>query len=69
MSLATMSPPALHPDGLRSVPFVANYLSVSRSKVYQMMDAGDLSYVKLGKSRRIPWAAVLKLVEESTVAR
>ncbi len=31
------------------------------------MDAGELSYVKLGKSRRILWAELLKLVAQHTV--
>jgi excisionase family DNA binding protein len=53
--------------GLRRVPDVAQYLSLSRSKVYQMMENGSLTYVKLGKSRRIPWDAVLKLIESNTI--
>jgi excisionase family DNA binding protein len=54
---------------LARVVEVAKYLSMSRSKVYAMMDAGELAYVKLGKSRRIPWDAVLQLVEQNTVRR
>ncbi len=56
-------------QGLRAVASVAKYLSLSRSKVYAMMDSGELPYVKLGKSRRVRWADVLKLVEQNTVAR
>jgi excisionase family DNA binding protein len=47
---------------------VAQQLGLSRSKVYQMMDAGELSYVKFGKSRRVPLDAVERLVRESTIA-
>jgi excisionase family DNA binding protein len=53
---------------LASVPEVARFLNVSRSKVYQMMDSGQLRYVKLGKSRRLCWRDVMELVETSTVS-
>jgi excisionase family DNA binding protein len=46
---------------------VAKHLSLSRSKIYQLMDAGELAYVKFGKSRRVPMDAVEKLVHSSTV--
>jgi len=48
---------------------VARYLSLSRSKVYAMMEAGELPYVKLGKSRRVRWANVLQVIEENTIGR
>jgi excisionase family DNA binding protein len=48
---------------------VARFLCLSRSKIYAMMDAGELPYVKLGKSRRVRWSDVLKLVEQNIVAR
>jgi excisionase family DNA binding protein len=54
---------------LRPVRAVADFLCISRSKVYQLMEAGHLPYVKLGKSRRVKWADVLKLVENNTVSR
>jgi excisionase family DNA binding protein len=56
-------------SGLRPVHAVANFLSVSRSKVYQLMDSGELPYVKLGKSRRVRWADVVRLVDVNTVSR
>jgi excisionase family DNA binding protein len=49
------------------VPEAADYLGVSRSKLYLMMDAGELAYVKLGKCRRIAHAALLDLVARHTV--
>jgi excisionase family DNA binding protein len=55
--------------GLRPVREVAAFLSLSRSKVYQLMEAGDLPYVKLGKSRRVRWDDVLKLVEQNVIVR
>ena len=56
-------------DGLQPVSRVAKFLSVSRSKVYAMMESGDLRYVKLGKSRRIRWSDVLQMIEDCTVSR
>jgi excisionase family DNA binding protein len=53
---------------LARVSEVAAFLRLSRSKVYGMMDAGELKYVKLGKSRRLRWSDVLDLVEANTVA-
>jgi excisionase family DNA binding protein len=41
-------------DGFLSVAAAAAFLGVSRAKLYQLMDAGELSYAKFGKSRRIP---------------
>jgi excisionase family DNA binding protein len=38
------------------------HLSVSRSKVYGLMDTGRLPHVKLGRSRRVRWEDVLRLV-------
>jgi excisionase family DNA binding protein len=55
--------------GLRPVQAVAEFLAISRSKVYQLMESGELPYVKLGKSRRVRWADVLQLVDENTVSR
>ena len=54
-------------DGLGNVREVAAFLRVSRAKLYLMMDAGQLPFVKLGKSRRVRWADVDKLVESSLV--
>ena len=55
--------------GLQPVPEVAKFLAISRSKVYQLMDSGELPHVKLGKSRRVRWPDVLRLIEENTVGR
>jgi excisionase family DNA binding protein len=55
--------------GLQPVSKVARFLSLSRSKVYSLMETGELPYVKLGKSRRVRWADVLELVARNTVVR
>lgn len=52
---------------LATVLEASQYLNVSRSKVYQMMDAGLLPWVKLGASRRIRWADLERLVSDNLV--
>ena len=49
-----LNPIELVADGLLTVQECAQFLHLSRSKVYEMMDAGDLCHAKLGRSRRIP---------------
>lgn len=62
----TQSPTA-EPEQLCTIGTVAKFLAISRSKTYQMMDNGELPYVKLGKSRRIRWSDVCDLVESHRV--
>lgn len=52
---------------LMTVAEAANTLNISRSHAYNLMDRGDLAYVKLGKSRRIPEAAVNQLITRNLV--
>ena len=52
---------ALCGDGLLTVREAAEFLSISRSKLYEMMDNGELPFVKLGRSRRVPRRAVVEL--------
>lgn len=56
-------------EGLASVREAEEYLSVSRTSIYGLMDRGELRYVKLGKSRRIPWDALAELVQRNTICR
>lgn len=55
------------PTALCTVREAAKVLSVSRSKVYQLMDSGSLPYVKFGKSRRLKFADVERLIEQNTI--
>jgi excisionase family DNA binding protein len=52
--------------GLASVKEAERFLNLSRATIYAMMEKRELRYVKLGKSRRIPWAAIHELVEKNT---
>jgi excisionase family DNA binding protein len=55
-------------DGLVTVGEAARFLGIGRSKLYSLMDAGELAFVKLGRARRVPRAALVKLAEANLVA-
>ena len=48
-------------EGLLTIVETAAFLSISRSKLYELMDNGELQFVKLGRSRRVPRRAVVEL--------
>jgi excisionase family DNA binding protein len=55
--------------GFMSVPECADFLRVSRSKIYLMMGQGKLPFAKFGKSRRVPRRALMQLAQECMTAR
>ena len=57
----TSEPTDLVADGLVTVREAAGFLRLSRSTVYALMDRGELPFVKLGRSRRIPRRALVEL--------
>ena len=52
---------ALVEDGLVTVSEAAAFLRLSRSNLYLLMERGELPFVKLGRSRRIPKRALIEL--------
>jgi excisionase family DNA binding protein len=48
-------------DGLDTVGEAATFTGLSRSKLYAMMETGTLCYAKIGKCRRIPHRALVRL--------
>lgn len=52
--------------GLARIPQARAFLQVSRSKLYLMMDRGELEFVKFGRSRRIAWAELYDFVSRMT---
>jgi excisionase family DNA binding protein len=58
-------PKRTHPSQLlESVDDTAARLGVGRTTVYDLLRAGRLEAIKLGKSRRIIIASTLRLVEQ-----
>jgi excisionase family DNA binding protein len=56
-------------SGFATVLEAAAFLRLSRAKIYQLMDAGDLHYAKFGKSRRIPRRALAEYAERCLMLR
>ena len=54
-------------DGLARIPEACQFLGVSRATAYSLMGKGELPYAKIGKCRRVPWAALEKLVARNLV--
>ncbi len=52
---------ALLRDGLMTIPETAVFLRLSRSTIYGLMERGELPYVCIGSSRRIPRRALVDL--------
>lgn len=51
-------------DGLMTVPAACEFLAVSRSSVWKMMQDGELPFVNVGRARRIPRAAIKAYVSK-----
>jgi excisionase family DNA binding protein len=56
-------------DGLDCVDGAAKFLGVSRAQIYRLMDAGELRYVKIGRSRRIPRRSLIELAAKNLVGQ
>lgn len=52
-------------QGLLTVAEAAEMLHVCRTTVYGLMERGLLQYVKIGKARRIPKAAIRDLISRN----
>jgi excisionase family DNA binding protein len=62
-----MSKTEMMEEGMTRITEAAKYLGLSRTKVYQLMHAGELVYAKFGKSRRIPRRALVAYVQKNLV--
>lgn len=57
----------LSSDGMATATDVAQFLRLARSTVYELMDRGELAYVKFGRSRRIPIKALRQLLDKNSI--
>ena len=55
-------------EGLARVGEAIQFLGLSKGKLYLMMEAGEIAFVKFGKCRRISWSELHQLVERNTVS-
>lgn len=52
-------------DGLISVADACGFLGIKKSKLYDLMAAGELRWCQIGRARRIPRNELLRLAKES----
>ncbi len=55
-------------DGFAEVEQAQEYLRLSRSTIYAMMEAGELAYARFGRRRRIPWHTLRQYAAGQMVA-
>lgn len=54
-------------DGLLTIEEACEFARISRSRLYELMQGGQLVFLKLGKSRRVPKASLIDLLEHYLV--
>jgi excisionase family DNA binding protein len=54
--------------GLANIDAACRFLSISRTALYSLMDRNELQFIKIGKSRRIPWSALENLIAAKAAA-
>jgi excisionase family DNA binding protein len=55
-------------SGFATVKEAAEFLRLSRAKIYQLLETGELASVHFGRSRRIPRAALYDYAERHLTA-
>jgi excisionase family DNA binding protein len=60
---------ALVADGCIKLDEAQRFLQVSRSTLYELMDAGELPYLRFGRNRRIPRRALIEFAQRAIVAK
>ena len=56
---------AIVAEGLLTIAETGTFLRLSRASVYNLLDRGELAFVKVGRARRIPKRAVLELAAQA----
>jgi excisionase family DNA binding protein len=56
---------ALVADGLLTIAETGAFLKLSRASVYNLMDRGQLPFIKVGRARRIPKRAVVQFAAQA----
>ena len=54
-------------DGLLTIEEACKFARISRSRLYELMQGGQLVFLKLGKSRRVPKASLINFLQEYLV--
>jgi excisionase family DNA binding protein len=53
-------------EQLLTIPQAAAMLNMSRSTIYRLFDAGELSWVRIGSSRRVKATEINRLIAAQT---
>jgi excisionase family DNA binding protein len=53
-------------EQLLTIPQAAAKLNISRSTIYRLFDAGELSWVRIGSSRRVKATEINRLIAAQT---
>ena len=61
---STLSAEEIVRDGCVSVKEAASFLGISKSTVYQLMESGELRYVRLGGRRLVPRRLLTQLLAQ-----
>ena len=56
-------------EGLLTIIDAAEWLAISRSAVYQLLNTGEIAYVRIGADRRIPRRALVEYANARLVKR
>jgi excisionase family DNA binding protein len=54
---------------LYTIQDAAVSLAIGRSRVYELLNAGDIEYILIGRSRRIPASALEDYIDRLRVAQ
>ena len=54
-------------EGFVTVREAADFLALSRAKLYALMEARELRYAKFGRARRIPRSALREYAKRSLI--
>jgi excisionase family DNA binding protein len=63
-SITMLEQGILH-GGLATIREAGSFLSLSRAMLYRLMDSGELPFVTIGRTRRIPKLALVALAARS----
>jgi excisionase family DNA binding protein len=53
-------------DGMKSIEWVMDYLSLSRGQIYKLLKTGELRHMKVGRVIRIPFNSVRQYTDRQT---
>jgi excisionase family DNA binding protein len=56
-------------EGLKTLSEAQQFVGVSRSGLYSLMERGELAYCKIGRRRLIPKRALIELAQRALVVR